>query len=285
MSSFATLGDSAHWISMANTLLYAVAVVSFSQQTAIFDADWATNGFCITNRDSPYWTSHDWCLYVDTILSAVFGIIFLSLRKTPGMEVANHLVQNNIVGILGHGIGHAMIARGIRNDDVSNNDLTLLEILEQNDDANLKMILSYGIPLLLFWLSLLKASLPDMSLPKIALLAIVVQAAQIYAPMQFQFTYVQTILLLAFSINQLTRPLQSHKQTFAYAMYPAMVALPLTFVGWLESTQCQSTIVQFLHGHVMYDAFIPLSSIAYYLSCYYNSQDEQQKKKQKVKSM
>lgn len=83
---------------------------------------------------SPYWNSHDMCLYVDTIMAAVVGVLYFALKKSPGMDsgtlssvlcffdiswlesyslfsfvrTANMLVKGNILGILGHGIAHGV---------------------------------------------------------------------------------------------------------------------------------------------------------------------------------
>lgn len=268
MSQFATLGDAAHIVSISSTLLYAVAVVAFSQQSTIFDPAWSKDGFCITNPDSLHWTSHHICLYLDTTLAALLAVLYFSLRKTPGMESSNAMIRNALVGIVGHGLGHYVIAQGMRNRPEADSSRRAYDELGVMPTTQL---LQYQIGLFIFWVGLLKGAIHKWNLfPSIAGLSVVVQFFGLFVPLHFQFTYVQTILIIASSIDQLSREV-GQKNSFAYAMYPAMCALPLTFVGWLESTQCSSTLVQSLHGHVMYDVYIPISLMVFYVSCYYNT--------------
>lgn len=266
-TSFASLGDSLHIFSIINTCLFAVAVAKFSQR---FDGEWAKQGFCVVNKDVPYLSSHDWCAYLDVMLAAACGIAFLLLRKEPGMSSANDLVKFNIPGIVGHGIGHFFIGQAMRDDILeSGYNPTNAEVWA---DLSWREVIQVHAPLFLFWLCLIKAACAQLSLRTVAVMSLLAQAGNVSIPFQFQFTYVQTVLLIAFSVNQMSRP--QDVKDFEYALYPAVVGIPLGFVGWLESTACSTSLVQTLYGHVMYDVYIPLSMLAFYAISYMRHKQE-----------
>jgi len=117
---------------------------------------------------------------------------------------------------------------------------------------------------------------------QIVVAAAIVVAAQLFIPNIFGFTFTQTILMLAFSINQLCRNVK--EKDFAYAMYPTLVGLPLTMVGWMESTQCTNFVRDMFYGHLVYDAFIPISMLVWYCWCYARAKGYQVQVKAKTKT-
>jgi hypothetical protein len=129
--------------------------------------------------------------------------------------------------------------------------------------------LTQVVPLTIFWMCLIKASLPNVKTATVAVVVLGAQFFQLFVPNQFGFTYVQTVLMLAFSLNQLNRP--TKEKDFSYALYAALVGLPVTMVGWMESTQCSAFVMDYLYGHVVYDAYIPCSMLVWYLTCYHRA--------------
>jgi hypothetical protein len=260
--SFSALGNAVHVASLVSALVFAFCTVHFFQSDVLFDAEWRKQGFCVTHADTPYLTSHDLCLYLDTVLAILFGIVYLFLYKSPGMESANALVKFNIVGLLGHGIGHGLLAQAMRDGKMEPDGAGPMD---ENTLTDNWVVHEAG--LLIFWLSLLKSSMSELNMVYVFVFAQVAQAVSIsIVPLQLRFTYVQTVLFLAFSVNQLSRPKKS--KDFEYALYPALVGLPLTVIGWLESTQCSSPLVQTFQGHVIYEAYIPISAMVFYFVCY-----------------
>merc|ERR1719266_2175012 len=112
-----TFGDVANGVVILGSIAFAYLVV-FERETSIFDPLWKTDGFCVSNKDVPYWNSHDLCLYVDTVLAVVLGVLYYILHKTPGMEIANDYTFFNIPAILAHGLGHGGIGKAIRDASV-----------------------------------------------------------------------------------------------------------------------------------------------------------------------
>mmetsp|Transcript_8059 Transcript_8059/g.11610 ORF Transcript_8059/g.11610 Transcript_8059/m.11610 type:complete len:296 (-) Transcript_8059:544-1431(-) len=268
------IGNMAHIAILANTAIFACAVVLNSKKgSVLFDDIWIPDGFCVSNKDVPYWNSHDLCLYFDTIGSIVTGILYLMLKDVPGMGPANDLVKFNVFGIFAHGLAHGSISQAIRDGTLPENTSALLD--EMANDWTALEAFKRLAPLLIFWMGLLKASMPATSLKIITPLTVVTTILNMLVPAQFAFTFVQTILLFAFSLNQLMRPLE--EKTVAYARYPLYVGLPLSFIGWLESTQCENFVIKY-GGHLLYDAYIPLAMITFYVVCYMDAKTQAEKK-------
>ena len=95
-----------------------------------------------------------------------------------------------------------------------------------------------------------KASMPRTGWSLVFLLTMIATITAKFVALHFQFTFVQTILLLAFSINQLCQP---DKSTLEYFLYPTIVGTPLTKIGWTESLTCTS--VQFRDTWLMMPTF------------------------------
>jgi hypothetical protein len=265
-SFYAKAGDACHAITIASTLGFALLAGTFMRDPSFtfFDAQWKQEGFCITNRDVPYWNSHDMCLYVDTAMALLSALLFLAWRKDPGMESANVIFQANIPGILLHGIAHGALSKAIREGTVNLDDghKYPIEIAMEKNQTPLEMATAL-LPLVAFWFFLSKASMPQVANKYIVLASTLAVLRQLWTPNDFGFTYVQTILLLQFSINQLARP-KEEKDDLGYFLYPAIVGLPLTLVGWMESTMCSTMVKDFLYGHLAYDAYLPLAVMTWY---------------------
>ena len=215
-------GDWSHVALILNASIFAYAVVVHNGSN-IFDPVWRPEGFCVMNRDIPYWNSHDLCLYFDTAASVAFGLLYIALKNSPGMESANDLVKFGILGTFGHGLGHGAISKALREGKIPDDTHSSASVMSDMPWTEAVVML---LPFLVFWIFLLKASMPQASLQVLLPMTLVSLVFNIMTPPQFGFTYVQTVLLLAFSLNQLLRP-QKDKD-FAYALYPIVVGLPLS---------------------------------------------------------
>jgi len=176
------------------------------------------------------------------------------------MDSANEFMGASILGIFGHGIGHGLTAKAIREQGELPDDGAALS---SNENSHL----TQAVGLIVFWLFLLNTTMPKISKKVLIPIAAVCYTGQVYVPLQFSFTYVQTVLLLAFSINQLSRP--TNEKQFAYGFYPLISGFPIILIGWLESTCCSRIPLRNIGGHLIYDAWIPVSLIGFYLTCYW----------------
>lgn len=271
----ARVGDATYALSLLNTTAFIASVLLFAKPNAsisLFDEEWLKDGFCVTNPNVPYWNSHDLCLYADTVLALILAGLYYALHKYPGMKYANALVFWGIPGIIGHGLGHGGIGKAMREDSIPMEPEDMLaKIMEGNAMEIAKLFL---LPTLIFWVPLMKAAMSNVSLPKVVPLCIAASFVNLLFPRQFGFTYVQTVLMIAHSLNQLARP--AVEKQFEYALYACLVSVPVVLVGWMESTQCDNFVMD-LGGHLLYDAYIPVSMIVFYIACFLRLKGEKVK--------
>ena len=270
-SYYARMGDVIFTLCLLNTLVFCASVVFF-KDSPHFDPVWANEGFCVSNPTMRHWNSHHLSLYADVILAALFGVLYFFLHGSDGMIAANEFVFFNIFGIIFHGLGHAGLADTLLDNKNQNlrDDTSIMSTILTNESLSAvlkELFFSKNVGLLLFWLGLLKATMPKTPFKGIVSLSILSYIGALSVVPSFGFTYTQTVLLVTFSLNQILRP--KEEKGFAYFAYGTIVSFPLGMVGWLESTQCQSFVIHY-GGHLLYDAFIPLSSAIFYLICYSN---------------
>jgi hypothetical protein len=265
-SYFTSLGDSVHAATLVSTLAFTYMAGRFMNDDAndFFDASWKRDGFCVAHGEVQYWNSHDVCLYVDVAMAAVLGLVYLALHNTPGMEAANTLLFSNIPGILGHGIGHGVVGQKIRELGMADASAAQRDGFLANQ-TNMELAQGLGF-FLVFWAGLLKASMFNIQTKYLIPCVLLAIIGNTLVPGNFGFTYVQTILMVAFSMNQLWRP--ASEKDYFYATYPLFVGFPLTLVGWMESTQCSKFVKDYMYGHVVYDAYIPIATLTWYLVSY-----------------
>lgn len=256
---YATYGNAMQAVSVASTFAYTVLVILFAKPgSEIFDEQWVEDGFCIVNKEIPYWTSHDLCLYLDVVLVLIGWRIYSRLSgSSPEMKAMDDLMKFNLMGHLGHGAAHGFIAYHLyrtpsdRTDEMAAGSRNTLENFLQVDT----MLLIPGIWLFLaFWFGLLRGVIPKGSNRTIALLTVLVSTGQLFVKEVFSFGYVQAVLAIAFTISQVGLP--AKEKEFSYlATSTASVAVSL--VPWVEALACQS-LASKLGGHLIYDASIPI---------------------------
>mmetsp|Transcript_9379 Transcript_9379/g.12337 ORF Transcript_9379/g.12337 Transcript_9379/m.12337 type:complete len:292 (+) Transcript_9379:97-972(+) len=266
------VGNMLHAISLINVCTFALCVVLFAHgDSPVFDKLWTKEGFCVANSGMNYWTSHDLCLYADLSLAGIIGILVTCLRSQEGMGSANDLVSiSALMGIVGHGIGHGALAYNQRTVTTEDSLKTANDV----DNFSLKFLFR-ALPFLFFWFGLLKASMKNVSNLRILFMSILSLIALDKLPDHFGFTFVQTVLMVAFSFDQLSRPKED--KDYAYALYAALVSLPVGMIGWIESLQCTNFVINY-GGHLIYDAYIPFGIILFYLTCYVRARNMQKVK-------
>jgi hypothetical protein len=264
-SFYASAGNLVHVATMASALSFAAIASTYmkDENSTFFDPQWKEEGFCVTNAEVPFWNSHDMCLYVDIFFALGLTALYLAWRNDPGMTAANLLIKTGIPGMLLHGVRHGGIAKSYRDGTFGGEESQKLAftVVWENNETIVGVAVGF-LPLLLFWFALSKASLPNIPNPRVAVAATLAFAGQMFVPQHFEFTYVQTILLVQFSLNQLSR--DEKEKDFTYFLYPTIIVLPLTIVGWLESTMCSKFVQDYFYGHLAYDVYIPVSMIVWY---------------------
>jgi len=274
-------GDIINVLILASSVLYVLTVVYFTLPGAqgVVDEYWKRDGFCIQNKDVPYWSSFDTCLYVDVIFSAILAIMYFNWKDIPGMESANAIVPAAIVSTLGHGIAHGVMAVEFRNG--SDNQ-------RQDDNAESEEIVTPALWMILgycalFWCPLLKAAMPKMEIRSIVVLAAIATSGNLFVKKELGFAYVQTVVNMSSHISQFMRSYEE-KNLREYMMIPLSNVLP-TVVAWNEILFCDSYF-RSAGGHVLYDASIIISFIVFYLDAYsYNKKQLNSKRPNKEKIM
>eukprot|EP00534_Pseudo-nitzschia_fraudulenta_P000062 CAMPEP_0201125502 /NCGR_PEP_ID=MMETSP0850-20130426/21697_1 /ASSEMBLY_ACC=CAM_ASM_000622 /TAXON_ID=183588 /ORGANISM="Pseudo-nitzschia fraudulenta, Strain WWA7" /LENGTH=281 /DNA_ID=CAMNT_0047393551 /DNA_START=82 /DNA_END=927 /DNA_ORIENTATION=- len=254
-SHYKTTGDVVNVCVLAASLAYAATVVYYTQPgvTGVVDEHWKKDGFCIQNMDVPYWSSFDTCLYVDVVFSAVLGIMYLSWKEIPGMEVVSEMTPGMIVGTLGHGLAHGAQAATFRDGSY------------QTSAAEEEPVWFYFLFGAFFWFPFLKIGLKKVKTEYVALLSLIVTVAQIPVKKELGFAYVQTILYIVFGLDQLMMS-PERKNKREYTTF-ALVSIPPVVVSWNEALLCDAYF-RSVGGHVLYDGVIIVSLVMQYIDCY-----------------
>ena len=265
-NDYVQYGNIFNAVVLSLSLLYTTCVVIYTQKgrTGVLDDEWKVEGFCIQNRDVLYWSSHETSTYVDFVFCALLGYLYYNWHTTKGMEFANQFIPMGIVGTLGHGVAHWMLAIKMRQKDTMNNDDEIVAT-EQQTTSNFETILFCTF----FWFPLLKASIPKSSVFHAYTLAIVVTYVQRnYLAEVYGFTYIQTILSVATHVSQLLLS-ENEKNCRSYMTLPLIAALPAVIISILEATSCNRFFKSW-GGHVWCDACIIIGMTMYYIDAYFH---------------
>lgn len=255
-------GNIAHTMVLINAICFMGSVLLFNE-APYFDAAWIEEGFCVSNKETPLLNSHALSFYADTI-ATVF--LFLAYRKYNGIlsEQCIEHVYLNIFGVFMHGLGHLMIAfAGNAEEQTTKQQMSIQERLDEDGP---KTLIVQTLILLGFWIALLKAAMPKVSMKYTAPMALFLGSlpSQFLVKPELGFTYTQTVLLLASSFNQLNLPLE--KKGYVYSTFAVVVACPVGLVGWLESQTCGDFLIKY-GGHLIYDGGICVSLFVFLLLC------------------
>mmetsp|Transcript_12552 Transcript_12552/g.23455 ORF Transcript_12552/g.23455 Transcript_12552/m.23455 type:complete len:298 (-) Transcript_12552:137-1030(-) len=262
-TAYAQVGDVANTFVLSASVLYAAVVIFFTQpgKSGVLDVEWKKDGFCVQNKDVPFLSSFDTCLYVDILLSIVLGGMYYAWKDKPGMASSSEIVPMVILGTLGHGLAHGAMAVKLRDGTYGTDSTTM----EGDEIPPLWQLLLFCA---LFWFPLLKASMPKLSSYAVAALAWAVTYGPVLAgglKKELGFPYTQTVLSVAFHISQLMLSTEE-KQRREYMTLPITAMLPV-LTAWNEALFC-TAYFRSAGGHVLYDASIVISFIVFYVDSY-----------------
>ena len=271
MLSYSEQGNLYHAVVVMLSLAFAGSVMLLARDdVAFFDKEWMKNGFCVADENTNYWTSHDTSFYADVFFSIIHLCLWLSWRNKPQCQgKLSSRVPQIVFGVLAHGLGHAGIAHQLRTmdpDGIGEIDPTLKPTRYIN-------IIRLGI---LFWTPLLYSILyENLKLWRITTMGLVFSGFSTLLPLTYQFTFVQTVLIMCFAINELLRP--TSEKDREYAMFPLIVGMPTVICGWIEALGC-SAFYKSIGGHVWYDGTIAVTQIMFYIYCYLYGQKTEKPK-------
>eukprot|EP00553_Chaetoceros_curvisetus_P000632 CAMPEP_0204621600 /NCGR_PEP_ID=MMETSP0717-20131115/7253_1 /ASSEMBLY_ACC=CAM_ASM_000666 /TAXON_ID=230516 /ORGANISM="Chaetoceros curvisetus" /LENGTH=270 /DNA_ID=CAMNT_0051636043 /DNA_START=104 /DNA_END=916 /DNA_ORIENTATION=+ len=264
-----------------SVLAYTITTMIFAKPgNKFFDSDWIQHGFCVIQKDVPYWNSHDLCLYFDIVLVCFGLLIYKSLKgmPVPAMKSLDEVTLFSLLGHLGHGIIHGFIARNYREGggEGAQHISSIEKLLQSDDEENMKMkIMKHMAVNLGFWFALLKGILPNLALRKLSITAIVAVIGGLFVKDVLGFAYVQAVITIAFTSTQLVLPRE--KKEFSYAT-SAAGPFVLSVIPWIESTACQSIAAK-MGGHLIYDVAIPVVIMVSYCASWHHYSGKKMKEK------
>ena len=188
----------------------------------------------------------------------VLATLYLKWKNLPGMQTASKIVPMVILSTLGHGIAHGAMAQRARSDGWQQHE----EVREIPSWPQLFAFVA------LFWLPLLKASMPRVNSFLVAIAAFLAAYLPILAgglKRELNFGWIQTVVSIAFHCSELSLS-SAEKNRREYMTLPLAGLLPV-LVSWNEALFC-SAYFKSAGGHVWYDASIILCFIAYYVDSY-----------------
>ncbi len=259
------VGNAFHIIASTSVLAYTTSTFLYAKpESKLFDNDWVQHGFCVIQKDVPYFNSHDLCLYFDVVLVIIGFIVYWSLKgmQVKAMKSADEMMLFNLLGHLGHGLAHGFIAKNYRSEDGLKDVMSQSSVLGRymDGDEDLGELVKAICLGLVFWFGLLKGACPKLSLSKIGMLAMIVVYGSLFVRNVLGFAYVQAVITVIFSGTQLMLP--EDEKNFVFAANAA-AGFFISLIPWVESTSCQRILAKF-GGHLVYDISIPIALIVAY---------------------
>lgn len=267
--SYGGLGNAFHFINLTNIAVYGSCLYMFSgSNDGLFDSKWLEEGFCLHDTETLFWTTHDVSCYVMLAMSMLGLAVWYAGHNEPGMERANQLAFWAIIGAIGHGLTHELIANakrmGFYPDD---GDSTFLDDVKGDPWWLILVKVGPGFPL--FWIPLVKTYMMNTTRNRVGVAAFIFQIGALVTPIKFGFSYAQTVLFAGLSFDQLFLP--DNEKGFEYALWPILTVIPSGIFTWIESTGCTTSPLMKDHGHVIYDVYMTTSYILFYVLCWMRS--------------
>ena len=249
----ARTGDIAHAFIILNTTVFLAAVLLHAVgMLNVFSEAFQAQGFCIANFTAAV-SSHELSFYSDTVFASAIFLLSRPYKSEPSMKP----VIRAVPGILGHGVAHYHIGYHGRGRSVGAADGP--QILSDTPPTTL----AQGVVVVSIFFFLLFRASDGMSTRATAAQAVIHGAVTVLlVPPRFGFTYVQTALLLVFSLVELARA--GEEKDVYWDAYAVLVGLPVGFVAWAEALTCEHGY-RSLGGHVIYDTSISLSVLCYFI--------------------
>ena len=89
--------------------------------------------------------------------------------------------------------------------------------------------------------------------------------------------YIPCLLYLFYNWKEFQTPAKG----FEYALFPWLVEIPLGAVAWIEGIQCSAWVIR-VWGHLIYDVYLALSMMFFYMICWVRASLIAEKKKYKA---
>jgi len=179
-------------------------------------------------------------------------------------DEAQQYTTNAMIGVIGHAMGHFIILEALKNDVYPEGSMKPIDALRNDSLVMLLKKMTSGY--FFFWIPLLKSYMQNTSWAMVFIFAAFVKCGALQIPAKFGFAYAQCCFFLSFSIDQLLS-IPKEKKGLAFALYPLVTVVPSLIISWYEATACSTSTIMRLYGHVIYDGFMALSYIFFYVLC------------------
>lgn len=259
-------GDRVNILTLVLGALYATIVVFFAKPGSRWvDEDWIRDGFCVSNKDKPYWTSHDWCFYISIVLASCLCLLYRKWRHEPGMEEASKMIPMVIISFIAHGAAHEFHV-AYRTRKAAPDEISIME----GEPPGL------GTALVLapcFWFPMLKSYLPKRKLAWVGMASLLISLVSLLFPVRYGFAYTTLVLLVTATADQLLSPFEDKRVYFA----ASVLGVPVIIADLFELLWCNGFYKK-LGGHALTDTILGVSGILVFAYQYYYR--EIQRKKQ-----
>ena len=112
--------------------------------------------------------------------------------------------------------------------------------------------------LLMFWSAFMSVLNPEHSLNKKIMQSLFWTTVHLFVPRLYAFTFVHCVLVMVFSIKNM----QEKEVDRFYNLRVPLLNIPNSIIAWMEAFACEKYLQPY-GGHAIYDAFIPITMIAY----------------------
>lgn len=244
-SFYRGLGDATNILSIVVNLALTIGVMTGSSLVG-YDKQWLQRGFCV-RQDHPVATESLCFLFL--VGAAIAAQLYLQGKKmNPQLDSK---IKGAIFSNLAHGGGHLFLY--LIGGQVPKVDFTL------SPEG-----IGYVFVLLFFWTGTLKAVMISVSTAQSLALAVAAIGLQylLDVPAELSFTYTQSLLLMAGSLDQLNLP--RDEKSFTYLLVAASY-LPLFAFFITESTQCSEFFADW-GGHALYDLYLAMLPFGLYFT-------------------
>jgi hypothetical protein len=267
--SYRGIGHAFHFINLANLTAYGSCIYMYGgSKDGLFDSKWLKEGFCLHETETPFWTTHDVSCYVMLAMSLLGLAVLYAGHDKPGMDRANQLTFWALIGAIGHGLGHELIANGKRMGYYpKDGDAAFVDDVRGDPWWLILAKVGPGFPL--FWIPLVKTYMMNTTKNRMVGTAFVFQTASMFTPVKFGFSFTQSVLFAGLSLDQLFLP--DNEKGFEYALWPILTVVPSGIFTWIESTGCTTSPLMKDHGHVIYDVYMTTSYTLFYVLCWMRS--------------
>lgn len=245
--TYASIGNVGYILLLTFTILVTTCMLFQYPNKAFYDDNWLQNGFCISNQDMPLWNSHALSFYANILLFFIVSYLY-SIQPMNVPPIQKALLSGGMMGLIGHGLGHAQLGMYPSGMDLRFHTDNLTESFHM-------MFIS-----LIAFASIFKGTMPLASMKKIVITAIIATFGFTLLNIEpkLNLMYGQAVMFATNAIHMLSLA-KEHKQTVSYVIYPIFY-LPILALGMFEGIGCEN-FLELIGGHAAYDSAVGIAII------------------------